>query len=175
MKSFGDAAKLFGQAAIGGYKIGLAPALDEIGRQVQGEVKREIGNYQPAIGPFPATAPLSQATLDSKAKKGQGAGHPDTPLYATGQFAADINYESDLNTLSVTIGTNTEYIKYTELGSGSMPPRPVFGPSCLRVMPHMLPMLAKSAFAGILGGVWSGLGIRATTFTASAGDNATFE
>jgi hypothetical protein len=165
MKSLGDAANLFMKLADGEYRAHLAPALNEIGRQVQGEVQREIGNYQGAIGPFPAWAPLAQATLDTKANAGLGRGYPDTPLYATGAFAQDVSFCVDLGSLSVTIGTNAPEISYTELGTRTMPPRPIFGPSCLRVLPHMLPLVASAAFGGITGGAFGGLGLRATTFS----------
>lgn len=154
------------QMAAGGYRHALTPVLDEVGKAVKDEVKKEIGTYQPGVGQYPATAPLAQSTLETKAKKGHGkGGNPDTPLWATGDFHDDVNFKSNTATLSVQIGTNKEYIAQHELGNVHHPPRPVFGPATLRVLPHQMPLLAKAAAMGIAGGAWKGLGAFGRTHT----------
>jgi hypothetical protein len=134
------------------YVSKLSGALSQIGQSVQQEAKSEIGTYQSGVGPYPPTAPLAEATIERKAKEGYGMhGDPDTPLYATGAFQEDINYKVDEANLSVDIGTNQDYIVYTELGTGKMPPRPIFGTSALRAVPKTLPLIGAYATAGITG------------------------
>lgn len=172
MKPLGDLGKLFLAEAAGAYRTQLIPVLQQMGRMAVEEIKNEIGNYQSAIGPYPATAQLSPVTLDIKTRQGLGLnGNPDTPLWATGDFWADVSFQVDPGSLSVEIGTNKFYIVYTELGTGTMPPRPIFGPATLRIAPQLGAVAASGSFAGIFGGVWSGLGVRGTTAT-SRGQNA---
>lgn len=170
--ALGDFAKFLMKEAAGAYKQALRPVLDEIGAAVKAEVQKEIGEYQSAIGQYPATAPLSPVTIEIKTRDGLGKnGNPDTPLWASGEFHDDVRFQSDVGSLSVEIGTDKEYIKFTELGTADMPPRPVFGPAALRVMPQFLPALAAASAMGIAGGIWSGLGVKAITHTQQ-GDSA---
>jgi hypothetical protein len=132
------------------YQQNCHTALEMIGCAVEEAIKNDIGHYQPGIGQFPAWVSLSQATLDYKAKMGWGkGGNPDTPLWATGAFHDDVSHA--IRGLTVTVGTNKDYIKYTELGTSRQPPRPVFGPATLRVVPHVLPYLGHVAALGIAG------------------------
>lgn len=171
MKTLGQAAMYFGQLAIGGYKLNLVPILDMIGAAVKTEVEKEIGEYQGSIGPFPATAPLADATLERKGRDNLGkGGDPNTPLYATGKFHDSIGTAKDINSLSVEIGTDVEYIIEQELGTSRIPPRPVFGPATLRALPPLEPAITASAALGIVGGVWKGLAVEGIT---AAGGKAT--
>lgn len=173
MKTFGDMAALFGGLAAGAYRRSLSPALNQIGEAVKADVKANIGTYQSAIGPFPATPPLAQATLQIKGRRGHGmGGDPDTPLYATGEFYGDVNVRVDILNLSVEIGTNAEHIARHEVGDSNVPPRPIFGPATLRAVPKCLPALASAGFMGRLGGVWKGPGISAVTFTPAGSNNS---
>lgn len=70
-------------------------------------------------------APLADSTIQIKTKLGLGLnGDPSSPLYSSGEFYDDISFE--LMPRGVMIGTNKDYIKYTEYGTSKMPPRPVF-------------------------------------------------
>lgn len=173
MKTLGQLASQFGQLAAGGYKNNLRPILDLMGSSVKAEVQIEIGEYQSGVGPYPATAQLADATLDRKAKSGEGkGGNPDTPLWATGEYHDTIDYAKDVNSLSVEIGSNLDYVKYLELGTADMPPRPVFGPATLRAVPKIMPQIAAAAVVGMSGGVWSGLGVKGVTHSGG-NDTAT--
>lgn len=149
--SFQVGAQLLRSAARG-YQRALNHALDDIGQAVAAEAHSKIGHYQPAMGQYPAWAPLAPATIASKAKKGLGmGGNPNTPLYATGKFSRDIGHRVNAQDLAVQIGTRRPYIVYTELGTSQMPPRPVFGPAALAVVPRLLPKIAHFAAVGIAG------------------------
>jgi hypothetical protein len=96
-------------------------ALAAIGARVRTRVREKIGELQPAQGPFPAWAPLAPSTVRRK-------GH-DRPLIETGAFREDVSYRVGVG--RVEIGTHQDYIVYTELGTSTIPPRPVFGPAAL--------------------------------------------
>ena len=167
MKSFsslGQFAGFLGGLAAGGYRAGLVPTLEHVGNEVKNEVEHEIGTYQGAVGPYPATAPLSDVTIERKMREGLGMGNdPDTPLFATGEFSKDVKTDVQPLALAVEIGTNVDHIVYTELGTDKQPPRPIFGPAALRALPKVMPTIAAAAVTGIVGGAWSGLGAKAIT------------
>lgn len=164
MRSFGQMAQIFGKLAAGGLKKSMSSTLDTIGEGVKKECQKEIGEYQPGIGPYPATAPLSPVTLERKARKGHGkGGNPDTPLYATGEYQESIQYMKDTGKLSVEIGTNVPYVKFHEVGTSEMPPRPIFGPATMRAIPPLLPVIKKAAIYGIFSGAWGDIGAEGIT------------
>lgn len=168
MNSLGQMASMFGRLASGGYKQNLAPTLHMIGDAVKAEVENEIGEYQSGVGPYPDTAQLADSTLETKRTKNLGkSGDPDTPLWATGAFHDDIQYQPNMGDLSVEIGTNQKEAVFTELGTGMQPPRPVFGPSVLRAVPALLPQISAAAGLGIMGGAWKGLSVEGVTFSRS--------
>lgn len=165
--SVGQLASFMAGKAAGGYRAGLVPTLEVVGNEVKHEVEHEIGTYQSAIGPFPATAPLSDVTIERKQREGLGlGGDPDTPLFATGEFSEDIKIAVKPISLSVEVGTDLERVVFTELGTDRQPPRPIFGPAALRAVPKVLPTVAAGGVTGIIGGAWSGLGVKAVTHAA---------
>ncbi|MBY0548721.1 MAG: hypothetical protein K2W95_15735 [Candidatus Obscuribacterales bacterium] len=151
--SLGAFANYMRRQAITQCKHAMTSALDQIGQDVKAQAIANIGHYQNAVGNYPAWAQLAPATLDRKSRYGQGlGGNPDTPLYATGKLQRSIKYVVHRPSLSVHIGSNVKSIVYTEFGTQDMPPRPLFGPAAMQVMPRFLPMLGAYALAGI-GGV----------------------
>ena len=167
MNNFAQAASFFGQLAAGAYANNLSPVLDMIGAAVKAEVENEIGEYQSGIGGFPATAPLAASTLERKSKHGLGKhGNPDSPLWATGKFHDSIGTRKSIPTLSVQIGSNEDHVIFHELGTSNEPPRPVFGPATLRVLPRLIPAISAAAAHGIAGGVWQGLSAEGITHTS---------
>ena len=130
----------------------MAHCLDGVGQDVANEVRTEIGEYQPGIGPFPPMAPLAESTIDTKVSKNLGkGGDPDTPLYASGAFESDIGHAVDAGALSVEVGTNQNHVIYTEFGTAKQPPRPIFGPAALRILPKIKSRVAAAAVTGLIG------------------------
>jgi hypothetical protein len=76
-------------------EVAISHGIREGGRMIQEEAQRAIGDYQPSVGPFPAWAPLADATLNG-AKDLHGHYHPgkvelgfsppDNPLLRTGEL-----------------------------------------------------------------------------------------
>jgi len=150
--SLGQFALYLATQAKKGYENEIGKALDQIGAAIKHQVEQDIGQYQPGIDQYPAWAPLKPSTLETKARYNWGkGGNPDTPLYATGAFASDIGFSTNKKQLAVTIGSNKDYILYTEFGTRNMAPRPVFGPAALKVLPKFVPLIGKYAAAGISG------------------------
>lgn len=148
----------------------MIAALHQIGAAVRALVMAHLGHYQPNVGAYPAWAPLAPATIERKTRLGHGlGGNPDTPLYATGRFHDEVEYVVDARggapglqfmnnaRTAVHIGTNLDYVRFLEYGTQNMPPRPVFGPAALMVVPHFLPQLHQFVAAGINGVIVSGL------------------
>lgn len=152
LASFAEAAKLFERTAA--VEFALESALHRIGAHVEKVAKEEIGEYQPAVGPFPAWAPLSEYTLNGWGKypgKIQlGYAPPDNPLLREGDLRDSIEYHVDH--LEVSIGSDDDRMVYHELGTARMPPRPVLGPAVFRSK-HVIEKLVGAALAvGLVGG-----------------------
>jgi hypothetical protein len=148
--SLTDLAHHLAHQAIHDYKHGLEHGLHEIGEAVEEHARLKIGSYQPGIGPYPAWAPLTDATLERKTNEGFGkGGNPDTPLYASGEFEQDIGHTVDEHGLRVMVGTNKDYVIYSELGSAHEPPRPVLAPTALEVLPHYVERIRALASYGL--------------------------
>jgi hypothetical protein len=149
--SLGALASFMGAGAIGIYREQLGTVLEEIAVGVKHEVERRAGTYQQAIGPFPATAPLSPVTLEIKKREGWGRGGPDTPLYATGEFENTVQTSVDKGTLTAVIGTDLDYMVDNELGDNKRPPRPIFGPAALAELPKHEKQIAERLALGLTG------------------------
>jgi hypothetical protein len=124
-------------------QAGLKAACVEVEKTATGE----IGTYQPAIGPFPAWAPLADSTEDQKARMGYPA---DSPLLASGEMQA--SYTNEVQGLEGVVGTPDPKALYHEIGTDRMPPRPVLGPALLHNRERIERLIGEAAVAGILGG-----------------------
>lgn len=129
----------------------LKASLQVIGKAVKQEAISSIGSYQSGIAPYPAWKPLAQATLDRKHRMGEGMGHPNTPLYARGNFKKDIGYRVEGSRMAVHIGSNVDYVVHNEYGTHKIPPRPVFGPAALRAVPKVLDAVESAVVYGLAG------------------------
>lgn len=100
-------------------KSGLKAA----GKIIEHEAKAEIGHYQSAVGPLPAWAPLSSATLDGfehpqagwiEGKLDQGYG--EDPLLREGHLRESISSGLE-NDHTAVVGSNDENAVWQELGT----------------------------------------------------------
>lgn len=131
-------------------------SLKGLAQAVQKQASDSVGRYQQAYSPYPAWAPLKPSTIARKLRGKNGRswglnGNPDSPLYRTGKFQKSIFYRVNHQNLTATIGTTKEYIIRTELGTANMPPRPVFGPAALRIVPAYLWAIQANLVSGLIG------------------------
>lgn len=96
--------------------------LKQIGKFIEQEAKDEIGHYQAAMGEHQAWPELADSTKKDRVRKGFPE---DEPLLRTGELRDSISSKADA--LSVTIGSTSDVMVYQELGTATIPPRPVLG------------------------------------------------
>lgn len=151
-QALGQLAAHLSRHAVPAYRRQVNRLLDETGRETVKQVHDMVGHYQPAIGNFPAWAPLAQATLDTKSRYGLGkGGSPNTPLYATGAFDNDISFQTFPTKGVVAVGTHDSKMVNHEFGTAKIPPRPIFGPAAHLVIPRMIPKIRGAAASGLNG------------------------
>jgi hypothetical protein len=108
--------------------------LAAIGLSVALEAKEMIGHDR-FIWPR-----LKDSTIAIKRRLGQGMNfNPSSPLFATGDYKADINFKVEGNVVSV--GTDLEYVQYVEHGTSKMPPRPLFKPALYAAAVKFMPKI----------------------------------
>lgn len=127
--------------------LALRDGLDKAAAAVEATAKSEIGVYQDAVAPFPAWADLSEYTEREKER----LGYPlDAPLLRTGELRDSISHE--VSGLEAAIGTPSQVMVYQELGTDTIPPRPVLGPAAIRNEDTIQRILGRAAVTGLLGG-----------------------
>ena len=117
--------------------------------------KAKFGRYQPAIGPFPGWAALSQYTIEDKISGGFPTPYP---LLRTGSLRDSINYESEVkgsDELVIRLGSNDPLMEYHEKGFDNtrtgtfVPPRPVVGPAAWEVSQRVAPIIGVALAAAM--------------------------
>jgi len=125
-------------------------SLERIGEGIEKTAKSEFGEYQPAVGPWPAWAPLAESTIEDRVQQGFT---PDDPLYRTGDLREAVTHDVELAAMEVAIGVKTgdlgQIMIWHELGTERMPPRPVLGPALARNKE----LIEKEVGAAILAGL----------------------
>lgn len=102
-------------------------ALAEAARIVQEEAQQSLGTYQDAVGPFPAWAPLAEATREERERKGFT---PDDPLLRSGGLRDSIEVQIDGD--HAYIGSNHDAAAPMEYGTGTIPARSFLGSAAYR-------------------------------------------
>jgi HK97 gp10 family phage protein len=118
-------------------------AVEKAALMIENSAKAELGNYQPATGPFNEWAPLTDATLKTHESYGMG----DTPLLLTGQLRDSIQHE--VSGMEAIIGTKMEIGEYQEVGTSKIPPRPFMGPAAYNNLENIKHLLGKSTAQAI--------------------------
>lgn len=127
--------------------LALHHGLKKVAKLVEQTAKAEIGQYQDAIGPFPAWAPLTDSTEAQKERMGYPA---DSPLLATGEMRDSIEHE--VHGLEAEIGSNNDKMVWQELGTDRIPARPVLGPAAYRQRHKIERIIGHAAVTGLLEG-----------------------
>ncbi len=119
-------AKEFATAAFT-MRFQLALGVKEFAEEVEKTAKEELGNYQPAYGPFNAWDSLAESTKEDRANQGYPE---DEPLLRSGELRDSIEHE--VMGLSAIIGTKSQIGFWQEVGTDKIPPRPFMGPAYVR-------------------------------------------
>ncbi len=132
---------------------GAHVGLEVCAKLIQKSAQAEIGEYQPAIGPFPAWADLSDATLSDKESKGFAVPYP---LLRTGDLRDSIQYE--VSAFEAIIGSTSPIAAFQEFGTNStgwgagIPPRPFIGPAAYKNKENIIAILRSVLVIGFAGG-----------------------
>lgn len=128
--------------------LALHHGLEAVGGLIESTASAELGSYQPAVGPFPAWAPLSP---DYEAEKARSGYATPNPLIRDGDLLASFQHEVDHGKLEVIAGATDEKMLWHELGTAKMPPRPVWGPAAYRNQDAIAKLIGTAVVAGLLG------------------------
>jgi HK97 gp10 family phage protein len=121
-------------------------ALERVATKVEKTAKSEFGEYQDAVGPFPAWAELAESTKEDRERKGFPA---DEPLLRTGEVRDSIGHE--VADLEAVIGSDSDILVFHEFGTAKMPPRPVLGPAVQVNEAAIVRELGGAVVAGLIG------------------------
>lgn len=102
-------------------------ALDRAAAIIEQSAKDEIGTYQPSVGPFNGWPQLAESTQKEREHLGFT---PNDPLLRTGGLRDSISRE--VQGLEAVVGSTSDVMVYQELGTPSIPPRPVLGPAAFK-------------------------------------------
>lgn len=115
---------------------------------IEKTAKAEIGNYQPAVGPYREWEQLADSTLAHHERMGVG----DSPLMVTGQLYASIQHETEDG--QAVIGSKMEIARYQEFGTDRIPARPFMGPALFVNKEKIRKIMGEAVFTAVAGNPW---------------------
>ena len=122
-------------------------ALEQCAKLVRNTAKEQIGEYQPAVGPFASWVPLAESTESEKSRLGYPTG---APLLREGDMRDSIEYE--VEGMEAVIGSKSDIAAYQEFGTATIPPRPFIGPAAYRNREKIQRILGAALVSGLVGG-----------------------
>ncbi|CAJ0698840.1 hypothetical protein [Ralstonia holmesii] len=151
--SFGAfAAHLAKLAAIGPAVV--HHALDLGAAEIQKTAQGMIGDYQSAVGPYPAWEELAESTQAERARLGFSENDPG---YRSGEMQASITRASILRIVdgaTTAIGSPDPHLLWFDQGTPTQPPRPVFGPAAIHSRERVQSLIGRTVFAWVAGRGW---------------------
>ena len=152
-QSFGAMARAFERISLE-MDAGFAVAMEKSAVLVETAAKAEIGHYQREdMGPFSPWPELQESTKRAHAFAiADGRAAPDaginTPELVTGKMREDIGHVSTPEGFEV---GGDEILKFQELGTSRIPPRPVLGPALYRSTPAILAIVGEMTESTLAG------------------------
>jgi HK97 gp10 family phage protein len=149
MKQFGSLAAFAAEipALEDGVVLELERGLEAVAAMIEKTAKDEIGEYQEAVGPFPAWEELADSTKADRVSKGYTE---NDPLLRSGALRDSISHQT--KGLEAVIGSDSDIAVYQELGTSKIPPRPFLGPAVERNHEAIKKIVGGAVVKGLLGG-----------------------
>src|SRR5260370_13669326 len=129
-----------------GMHLIVGKAFDKALLILEKDMVQQIGEYQDAIGSYPAWAPLADSTEADKAAHGYPL---NAPLERTGELRDSFTHEHEGD--EGVVGSTDPVMEYQELGTSTIPPRPVVGPAWERRHEQVEEILGRALVVAVLG------------------------
>lgn len=130
-----------------GMRVIVDKAFDTALAILEKDMRDQIGEYQDAVGPYNAWAPLAESTEADKAAQGFPL---NAPLLRTGELRESFAHEREGD--EGIVGATDPVMEYQEFGTATIPPRPVVGPALERNRDVVERLLGRALVDAILGG-----------------------
>lgn len=149
MKEFGSFGEMAMQLAemVVAEELAFYHGLKKCAVAIEKTAKKEIGTYQDEIGHFPGWVELADSTKKDRVQKGFSE---NDPLERTHELENSISHE--IVGREAAIGSDSDVMVYQELGTPTIPPRPVLGPAALRNKDLIIKTLGHAMAQGLLYG-----------------------
>lgn len=105
----------------------LHAGLDKAAAVIERDAKAQFGEYQAEVPPYNAWPELAEATKVDRLAHGYSE---NDPLLRRGDLRASITRE--VQGLEAQVGSSDDVMVYQELGTATIPPRPVLGPAAVK-------------------------------------------
>jgi len=125
----------------------LEKGLEAVAVKIEKTAKKQIGEYQYAVGPFPEWEELADSTKADRVRKGYTE---NDPLLRSGQLRDSISHET--KGLEAAIGSDSDIAVYQELGTVEIAPRPFLGPAVEHNHEAIKKIVGGAVVTGLLGG-----------------------
>ncbi|CAB3784318.1 hypothetical protein [Pararobbsia alpina] len=147
-KSFAAFAAHLERLAIAGPEVTHHIA-DKAAEEIQKTAKGMIGEYQGAIGPYPAWEELADRTQQERARLGFSENDPG---FRTGEMQKSV--ERTVIDAEAAIGSNDQNLVWFDIGTSKQPPRAVLGAAALHSRERVGAIIGKTMFAWLAGMGW---------------------
>lgn len=127
--------------------VALHHGLKKVAVAIEKTAKSEFGTYQGDEPPFPGWVELADSTKKDRVAKGFSE---NEPLKRTGALRDSVSHE--VSGLEAVVGSDSEIMVHQELGTPTIPPRPVLGPAAIRNKRLIVNTLGQAAVDGLLYG-----------------------
>jgi hypothetical protein len=124
-------------------------ALDKSAEEIQSTARGMIGEYQAAIGPYPAWEELADSTQAERARLGYSENDPG---YRSGAMQRSI--ERKVEGSDAVVGSNDQDLVWFDQGTVKQPPRAVLGAAAIHSRPRVMRIIGETVFAWLGGRGW---------------------
>lgn len=146
--SFGAFAKHLEKLALEGPAV-THHILDKSAEEMQKTAQGMIGEYQDAVGPYPAWEELADSTKAERARLGYSENDPG---YRSGEMQRSVQRHVEADEAAV--GSNDQHLVWFDQGTTKQPPRAVLGAAAIHSKPRVTKIIGTTMFAWLAGRGW---------------------